>query len=194
MYCKHCGKEVADDARFCSACGKSLADAPDTVETEEPTKKKKKKRHPILGSIVAILGLFIFIGALGSESEPVQPEISKSEYITMCKEIDYETLSRNPDAYKGEYFTFTGEVIQVIENSSRADLRVNVTAKDFYGTVMYSDTIYVNTKLPESGDRILAQDIITIYGVCEGLYTYNAILGTKVSIPRINAAYWEIVK
>ena len=112
----------------------------------------------------------------------------------MCREIDYETLSRNPDSYKGEYFTFTGEVIQVLENGNRADLRLNVTKNDFYGNIMYTDTIYVNAKLPESGDRILYQDMITIYGVCEGLYTYNAILGTTVSIPRISAAYWQIEK
>ena len=24
MYCKYCGKEIADDSKFCSNCGKAL--------------------------------------------------------------------------------------------------------------------------------------------------------------------------
>ncbi len=35
MYCKYCGKQIADDSRFCQHCGKSLA----TVE-EEPVDKE----------------------------------------------------------------------------------------------------------------------------------------------------------
>lgn len=192
MYCKYCGKEVADDARFCAGCGKSLTD---TAGSSEPGKykKKNKKKHPVLGTILITISLFMILCTLAADSEPEQPEISKPEYIALCREIGYEELSRNPDSYKGEYFTFTGEVIQVLENGSRADLRVNVTKNEFYGSTIYSDTIYVTVNLPESGDRILTQDIITIYGVCDGLYTYNAILGTTVSLPRIDAAFWDIV-
>ena len=192
MYCKHCGKEIPDDSRFCSGCGKPQSEAVPPVEIEEP--KKKKKKHPIRGFILLMISIFILMVAVVSETEPPQPEISKPEYIAKCTEIDYAELARNPDSYKGEYFTFTGEVIQVLENGSRADLRVNVTPNTVFDTTFYSDTIYVTVTLPESGDRILVQDIITIYGICDGLYTYNAILGTKVSIPRIDAAYWDIVK
>lgn len=70
MYCKHCGKEVSDDARFCAACGKSLVDSPVTEQVEEP--KKKKKRHPILGAIVFVFGMFVIIGALGGNAEPTK--------------------------------------------------------------------------------------------------------------------------
>lgn len=73
MYCKHCGKEIEDDAKFCAGCGKSVAEevkkqvaAP---VVEEP--KKKKKRHPILGTILLVIGIFIVIGALaGGGDEP----------------------------------------------------------------------------------------------------------------------------
>ena len=193
MYCKHCGKEIPDDSRFCSGCGKPQSDAVPPVEIEEP-KKKKKKTHPVLGTILLVISIFMIMSILLLGTEPAQPEISKSDYIAKCTEIDYAELARNPDSYKGEYFTFTGEVIQVLEKGSRADLRVNVTPTTTFGTTFYSDTIYVTVTLPESGDRILVQDIITIYGICDGLYTYNAILNTQVSIPRIDAAYWDIVK
>ena len=67
MYCKYCGKQIADDANFCDGCGASTS----TVATSQSV-TKEKKRHPILGTIIVILGIFIFIGALagGNESEP----------------------------------------------------------------------------------------------------------------------------
>lgn len=194
MYCKHCGRDLPDDAQFCSGCGNPQSDVIPPVENEKLKKKKKKKTHPVLGTILLVISIFIIMGTLASEAEPAQPELSKSDYIAKCTEIDYAELARNPDSYKGEYFTFTGEVIQVLESGRRADLRVNVTPTTVFDSTFYSDTIYVTVTLPESGDRILMQDIITIYGICDGLYTYNAILGTQVSIPRIDAAYWEIAE
>lgn len=77
MFCKHCGKEIANDAKFCDGCGKPTTEEtvkPVEVEIEAP-KKKKKKRHPILGTIVLIFGIFIIIGALGGgDSEPKKME------------------------------------------------------------------------------------------------------------------------
>lgn len=31
MYCKHCGKEIADDSKFCQHCGGSQLEAQDTL-------------------------------------------------------------------------------------------------------------------------------------------------------------------
>ncbi|MBR3843701.1 MAG: zinc-ribbon domain-containing protein [Christensenellaceae bacterium] len=31
MFCRYCGKELADDAIFCDACGKKLHDDAETV-------------------------------------------------------------------------------------------------------------------------------------------------------------------
>lgn len=72
MYCKHCGKEISETAKFCDGCGKPVADevaqvAPAVVEE---SKKKKKKKHPVLGAVVLVLSLFILIGAFGGSDEP----------------------------------------------------------------------------------------------------------------------------
>ena len=77
MYCKHCGKEISETAKFCDSCGKPVAEeVKNTVPVvEEAPQKKKKKRHPILGTIVLIIGIFIFIGAFGGgSSEPKKVE------------------------------------------------------------------------------------------------------------------------
>lgn len=122
------------------------------------------------------------------------PVISKEDYISQCMTISYEQLSRNPESYKGEYFTFVGEVIQVIEYGISVQIRLNITAEESYGTYYYKDPIYVTLNLHEDGNRILENDIIRIYGQCEGLYTYIAVLGNTISIPKIDAEYWELIK
>lgn len=77
MYCKHCGKQIADDAKFCDSCGKSVSESQAGITLEEP-KKKKKKRHPILGTIILIFTIFIVIGILGGgDEEPKKVEVAE---------------------------------------------------------------------------------------------------------------------
>lgn len=47
-------------------------------------------------------------------------------------------------------------------------------------------------KVPEESDRILEGDIITIWGECDGLYSYESVLGSKVSLPKIDVKYYSI--
>ena len=121
----------------------------------------------------------------------------KQTYIDSCATIDYTTLSRNPDKYKGNHYKFTGQVIQVLESDSWFDdattLRVNVTKSDNeYLENFWEDTIICTVNIPKGSDRILEDDIITFYGDCDGLYTYTALLGQKVSLPKIDIKYYSI--
>ncbi|MBQ8797186.1 MAG: DUF5067 domain-containing protein [Oscillospiraceae bacterium] len=73
MYCKHCGKEISETAKFCDSCGKPVAEEVEKTDpvVEEAPKKKKKKRHPILATILIIFGVILIIGALsGGSDEP----------------------------------------------------------------------------------------------------------------------------
>lgn len=131
------------------------------------------------------------------EEEKQKAAEEKQAYLDSCETIDYKTLSRNPDKYKGDHFKFTGEVIQVLDSDSWFDnattLRINVTKVDSEYIDMWEDTIVCTVTIPEGQDRILEDDIITIYGDCYGLYTYTSIFGQKISIPRIDIKYYEIV-
>lgn len=120
------------------------------------------------------------------------PKLSESEFKAQCSTIGFDTLSRNPDKYKGKKYKFTGEVIQVSESSllgmTFCDLRINVTEGE-YG---WEDTIYATVTLKEGEDRILEDDIITIWGTCEGNYTYTSVMGASISLPKIDVEYFEI--
>ena len=68
MFCRYCGKELADDAIFCDACGKKLHDDAETVQKEpvqqkenSQVKKPKKKLFVVIG---VVLALIILIGAV----------------------------------------------------------------------------------------------------------------------------------
>jgi hypothetical protein len=119
---------------------------------------------------------------LSVECTTIDPEIFKAE----CKSIAYDDLARNPESYKGEKVVFTGKVVQTMEQSGVGVLRVNVT-KTRFG---YDDTVYVLYTV-DSSNRILEDDIVTLYGYSMGLYTYETVLGASVTIPEILVSYVE---
>lgn len=128
--------------------------------------------------------------------EKIEPEFTMEDYVNsykeQCKEYAYKEIARNPDSVKGEYAKLTGEVIQVLESGKSVTLRVDIT-KDKYG--YYSDTVYVTyTRKSDTEDRILEDDIITIYGKLGGIETYTSILGAEISLPKIFAEYIDLVE
>ena len=145
--------------------------------------------------------IFSHVKILSSKKETLNVTIDdlRREHINnfknSCVIYDYKTIFRYSDEYKGKNAKFTGKVIQIMDNSigntKIFNYRVNVTL-DKYG--IYDDTIYVtyveldDNKTP----RILEDDIITIYGILDGLQTYNTIFGSSVTIPSIIAKYIDI--
>lgn len=135
-----------------------------------------------------------------TEPPTKSPEETEKEFKESCSEIDFKTLSRNPDKHKGEKYKMTGEVIQVQEATfeDTVDLRINVTKEvtEFEYSddlVLWTDTIYATVELDESEDRILQDDIITFWGTCDGMYNYTSVLGSTVSLPKIDIEYFELV-
>ena len=129
--------------------------------------------------------------SLGHKKTPEEiAEEEKASFKASCQPYSYEEVSRNPDNYKGLPVVFRGKVVQVLESSysSSIELRVNVTEGE-YG--WWDDTIYVIYSLPSGSARILDDDIITIYGTLDGLKSYTAVLGNKITLPKVNAKYIE---
>ncbi len=127
------------------------------------------------------------------KEEKAQKEKEEKDFKKSCKKYTFEQMARNPDKFKGTNVKLTGEVVQVIEGTLSTDLRVNITKEGTYSTY-YTDTIYV-TYYPEDGeDKILEDDIITIYGTSQGDYTYTSTLGAPITLPYISAKYIELKK
>lgn len=118
---------------------------------------------------------------------------SEEQFKENCQSFTYEQIARNPDKVKGKNAKLVGKVVQVMTDNNSTNLRVNITKTGTYSTY-YTDTIYV-VYHPKSGeDKILEDDIITIYGTLQGDCTYTTVLGANITIPNIEAKYITINK
>lgn len=130
-----------------------------------------------------------------SESYELSEEEKEELYKESCKKYNYNDIARSPNKYKGEMAKFTGEVVQVQQETVYGIvfyvLRVNVTKKGSYYPY-YTDTIYVTYFADEDDPRILEEDIITMYGTLEGEKTYTTVMGASVTIPAFSAEYIDI--
>lgn len=158
----------------------------------------------IIGVAINIALLLVLPKTQTETTKPTQNSTqatteNKTEFINSCRNIDYKTLARNPDKYKGEKFKLTGKVIQVMDSNSwfegSTSLQIEITAKENQfadGGYIWNDAIAAKVTIPEGEDRILEGDIIDFYGVCEGLYTYRTVLGDNNSVPLIDIHYFNI--
>lgn len=115
--------------------------------------------------------------------------IDEATFKASCQSIPYDELARNGDNYKYTPITFRGEIIQVMEGNGFTSYRINVT-KGSYD--IWEDTMYVQYTLKEGQSRFLEDDIVTVYGTCMGLYSYETVLGSNVTIPSAVAEYMEL--
>ena len=150
---------------------------PSEWEVEEaPTKTTKGtriKKCKVCGEVVE------------KESFELTPEELKRLYVSECKTISYDSLARTPEQYKGEKVRFSGKVVQVCSEAESSKYystyRVSVAG--------YSKVIYMKFDNYGADTRILENDWITLYGEFEGLYTYQTVMGSSLTIPSVIAEY-----
>ena len=96
--------------------------------------------------------------------------------------ITYNQLARTPNSYIGQKVKFYGRVVQVIEEKGKTTLRVATKAE--YGSY-YEDVVlaYYNPSILSS--RVLKDDMITLYGISQGLYTYGSTMAGSITVPSI---------
>lgn len=98
--------------------------------------------------------------------------------------LDFNAISRDPNSYEGKNYTFSGKVIQVMEQNvlSSTYVVMRIATKGNYDNV-----VYVTYTRGSDEARILEDDRVTVYGTCEGLYTYETVLGSSVTLPKFSA-------
>lgn len=106
------------------------------------------------------------------EKETKEP-IDETEYET---DITYEQLARRPDDYINKKIKLQGEVIQVMDGDDFIAIRLAVNSD-------HDNIIYCEYDKDIISYRILENDVITIYGVSYGLYTYETVSGNDTTIP-----------
>lgn len=110
------------------------------------------------------------------EEKLKKAEEERNDPATYNTGITYDNLARNPEKYEGEKITFSGRVVQVMEDDGYSQYRVAVD--DNYDTILY---IEIQHDLLES--RILEDDFITIYGESIGTISYESTNSGTITIP-----------
>lgn len=185
--CTEKGREVGECARCGSTVEKTIPVIDHTpgdwvVVTEPSVGQDGKATSGLRSYSCTVCGK-----ELGSESIELSAEEIESYFKEGCSALTYEQVARDPDAYRGEKATFTGEVIQVMQEGDTYTLRVNVTPTS-YG---YKDTILVLYPAKAGDQRILEDDVVTLYGVMAGMYTYETVMGAELTVPLMSAQYVE---
>ncbi|MBU2600647.1 MAG: hypothetical protein KKA32_00520 [Actinobacteria bacterium] len=113
----------------------------------------------------------------------------RQEYVDSTVTVEYRKLNKNPDTYIGERLRFTGEVIQIMEDSSGTVMRLAVT-KDSYG-YDFNDVVWAYC--PGTID-VYEEDVIRVWGEGTGSYSYTSQAGWEITIPAMDVQYWEKVQ
>lgn len=106
----------------------------------------------------------------------------KAEREKYNKTISFAELNKNPDRYAGESYNFTGQIVQIMENSDSTVIRLSVT-KQSYGWSI-SDIIYVEY---DGLTDFVDGDVVTVYGDIYGSHTYTSRAGHIISLPAVIA-------
>ncbi len=134
-----------------------------------------------------------FTITVGDKSCPLEiacTTLTPEQFKDSCEWVEYEDLARNESDWLGKNVAVTGKVIQVQEDKKgNAAYRVSIT-KGSYD--LWDDPVYVVAGPSASETRILEEDIVTVYGISSGLYTYTTVLGASMTVPSIAASYIDL--
>ena len=125
---------------------------------------------------------------LEKEDFTLSDEELEEPYKKNCKTISYKDLARNPGNYEGEYVKFSGKIVQVCYEAESIFYYSSYRLATYGG---YDNVVYIKVDNYGSGSRILEDDWITIYGKFDGLYTYETVMGSSVTIPCVVVEYFE---
>jgi len=109
-----------------------------------------------------------------------------ADYKASCKTYEFRVLKKDADSLKGERIKLKGEVLQILEQSGSADIRLAVT-RTSYGW-SYNDVVYV---VYLGTTDIYEEDVITVWGEVSGSYTYESIAGYNITLPLVRAKYLQ---
>lgn len=124
--------------------------------------------------------------------EPIKTEEElKADFIGTCNTFTYKDIQRNPDNFKDKPIKITGKVIQASEGFlDSVTFRVAADAGEYD---LYLDDIYLVTyKYKDGESKILEDDMVRFYGVCNGTTSYKSITGQAITIPSATLKYYDI--
>ncbi len=96
-------------------------------------------------------------------------------------ELPYKQYLRTPESYYGQQLKVSGSVLQVLKEEKNSD-----NSRDYSLLVLNDEEQVVCVKITRhSGNRILPDDGIVVYGVGYGVHNYTTRAKTDASVPTL---------
>jgi hypothetical protein len=126
------------------------------------------------------------------------PGLSKIEYQTKCRDIEYKVLKKDADRLIGRLYRFEGQTFQIMDAGEgqywtdfgyglepQTQILLAVTL-DEWG--YYDDNVMV---LYDTGVNVYEEDVIKVWGECLGSYSYESTAGYNLTVPLLWAKYLQ---
>lgn len=143
MFCKNCGNEIKDGAKFCDKCGTTIEQSKvsfgtGTIAAENKPPKSNLKKYIICFAVIALVLIFILIKCNGSSAEPAI-KINSISFNSYTSKIEYkfENISDKDIAYitfETYFYDRMGGALELDSFSDDAyDLKLNYTGPLYKG-------------------------------------------------------------
>lgn len=180
------------------------------IDINDLESSKKCKRSFAIGKLIitSIIGIGILFAAVtvfseflsNNTKEPSSSEITKeiqeseNEYRASCKVVNYKDLCRYPDEYLGTRICLTIQITQIFNQRASSPRRwIGRTDNDGYG-LYFGDEYYFIDKRASGSVKLLADDVITVYGNFVGLEKLTrALTDMEEEFPKIEVRYADLL-
>lgn len=132
--------------------------------------------HPVTNKYVKAASQEELETALNDIRGQLSKLAKKDHEYTKFTKTNYDFYAKNAKLHDKEKITFTGKVLQTIDNDILTSIRVAVDSDS-------DKVVYLILSNDTTSIRVLEDDTITVKGTFTGLYTYSSTLGGEITIP-----------
>ncbi len=112
---------------------------------------------------------------------------SEAPVVRNYEKLNYDRALNDADAYRDTPVSFSGSVLQVLEDDTYADSLGVYTALRVAARGGFDDVVYVALFREKDAPPLAVGDKVTVRGTACGTYVYTSEAGADIELPRIEA-------
>lgn len=123
----------------------------------------------------------------------IKNTMTEEEFRDQCIEVEYAELLRNPNNYVGQFIKYECRILQLLTESNN-EMTASANGKNSFNNY-FDNLVHISYHYTDENDfRLIEKDIVVVYGIVDGSYTFISALGTTRTIPSITVLYYDFIK